>query len=565
MPETGGDSEEPVEFKGLTNKKPVSGSLRFRLVSVEDSSKLASVGRGLEKAEYFVVNAKPEDVLGEIGGKVAVIMSIVEVMSRVVERLSVGGKRILREEDMDADVIEENLKEGRFTCLTREQILAALRRDRNKTVLGMTGGGDCAGIADFLASFYKNLREFAMLGVQYAGKGLMVDPAEFDSKLIIVERLLAEDFEGQASTPFGSAREDALKKNPGNTLENIDGRRAFYGTGGNDHMGLLERIARQFPEMCVVGTFKSIDGDGWIDGKPAQMLGFDSAVRDYRRAVYSIAASAVSHEQVTVVEVFGRNCGKLAFEAARRNPKNFKKLDVEDQRKISDFGDNVIILVPEKPISLAAVSSEVMRRKRQQGSCVVVVAEGFMPPELGAELQRLGNQKELRNKWQKGILKVENIARLIQTDGEDDPRNDLKIILQDVELAAQFAKTLWNGKLDGFGNGVKLSGIRKFIIAAIEKLGGASKVNECVENYEARGTSPSEYDQTMGRKIGKIMARLVRKGSTGGEAVVYLEGMDAMEQDPLVIKLQGVSDENNLANEELYSEDVLRKGGVFWE
>lgn len=548
-----------------TFESSVSGNLRFSLVSAQDASRVASVGRGLKLIEHFVVPAKPEDVLGEVNGEVRITMNIVEVINGLVERLSAGGRRVLFEEDFDDELVREALEAGDYTCLTREQILDALARARNKTVLAITGGGDCAGIADFLASFSKYLREYVMLGVKHAGKGLIVDPDEFDDHLVVVDRLLAEDLGGQASTPFGSAREDALRKNPANTLANIRGRRAFVGTGGNDHLGLLERIAREFPEMCVTGTFKSIDGDGWVDGRPAQMLGFDSAVRDYRQAVYSIAASAAAHEQITVVETFGRNCGRLPFEAARRDPKNFKKLGAEEQRKIIDFGDTVMILVPEKPVSLAAVAREAMRRKKEEGSCVVVVAEGFMPPELRSEMQRLSKNEVLRKRWQSGILKVDQIPGLIEIEGKDDPRNDLRFILQDPELAAQFAKTLWNGKLDSFGNGVKLSGIRKFIMAAIEKLGGASKVNEGLQNYQGRGATPSEYDRCMGRKIGKKMARLVRDGVTGGKAVVYLEGMNALEEDPVVVDLVGVSDKNNLANEDLYPNEVLRRGGVFWE
>jgi hypothetical protein len=71
----------------------------------------------------------------------------------------------------------------------------------------------------------------------------------------LVDPLLAEDFSGQSSTPYGSSREDPLKKNKEITQKNLSGFKFFYGTGGNDHLGLLERFSKLLPELVVVGTF----------------------------------------------------------------------------------------------------------------------------------------------------------------------------------------------------------------------------------------------------------------------------------------------------------------------
>ena len=124
------------------------------------------------------------------------------------------------------------------------------------------------------------------------------------------------------------------------------------------------------------------------------------------------------------------------------------------------------------------------------------------------------------------------------------------------KLAAEFADILWESKRDAYGNGVKLSGIRHFIMQAIKEFTEIEKVNEVLQNYEARGASPSEYDMEMGRKIGIKMAEVVNSG------VVYFEGMNAFTQEPVVVPLDNVTDENNLNHPDLYNDKVLRNGGV---
>ncbi|MFH0863002.1 MAG: 6-phosphofructokinase [Candidatus Altiarchaeota archaeon] len=516
---------------------------------------------------------------------------------KVLERLSTSGKRVLRTKGLyefkvqpegdketagkrrltDKDMVE-GVSSGRLIVMSHEEILGAL--DRSKTGIGITGGGDCAGIADFLASLQHNLNpELTMLGVRNAGKGLKTKPEGFDEKLIIVDGLAADDFEGQSSTPYGSAREDPFPKkfdtDPGkrakqeeeqaNATENIRPFMFFYGTGGNDHLALLERIARRFPDKIVVGTFKSIDGDGWIAGRPAQMLGFNTAVRDYQRAVWAAAQNADTHNQWHVVETFGRGAGKLAYEAARRYPANFDELPAEERRKVTEYRRGIMILVPEKPTTFRSLAAEARAINSREGHIVVVAAEGFMPPELKYEMNRLVKDQGLKRKWLSRELKVEDIPGLVEVVDENDPRADLKKMLEDRELAAQFGKTIWESKLDPHDNVEKLAGIGRFIMQALEKLAGASKVNQLLENYEARGATPTEYDMIMGRKIGETMAKLVNDGVKGGKAVVYFEGMNPILEDPVVVDLVGVSDKNNLNNRELYPEEILQENGVFWK
>jgi 6-phosphofructokinase 1 len=310
---------------------------------------------------------------------------------------------------------------------------------------------------------------------------------------------------------LGSARVNALKENPENTKANISPYKFVYGTGGDDHLGLLSEIAKTFPQKTVVGTFKSIDGDGCINGKPAQMLGFKTAMKKYQEDFWAIVQNAYTHNQTHVVEFFGRKSGKLPFESTRKFPNNFENLQREEKRKIEEFRDGIIILVPEKPTSLKKIAEEVKKIKDREGFCVVAVAEGFVPTDLEENAQTSEKQN-----------------------------------------------------IDSFGNIANLSGIRHVIISAIQKFAGIKKVNELLENYTARGATPTKYDNVMGEKIGKQMAKLINEGTTGGHAVVYFEGADAEKEEPQIVPLTNVSNENTLKNTGLYNDKMLRENGVFW-
>lgn len=417
-----------------------------------------------------------------------------EILEReVVECLSSTRMSVLNQMGWNRDSVLRGLGDGSLSRFSQNDLLKLL--DRKNACLGITGGGDCAGISDCLASFAQSLRkDKVMLGVQNASEGLAMPPELFDDNLILVDSLVRADMFGRGSTPFGSSRKNAFDHESQHVSDNVRDFGAVYGTGGNGGLAMLERIAKAFPEKCVVGTFKSIDGDGLIDGRPTQMLGFNTAVRANRHAVYDIAQSAFAHGTVDVVEVFGRNYGRLAFESARHDT-----LAVDDEgrdlkRKIEELGQIMLILIPEKPASMRDVAEEVLARKKKFRSCVIVVAEGFVPTDYA--------------------------------NGTHGKVSDL-------------------------------------IADGLKEFAGLNKVNVTTQTRQARGTRPSYYDRTMGLKIGNKMADLVNEGVVGGKAVVYFEGVDAMQNDPEVVDLHGVSQGSTLLS--LHSDDELRKGGVFWK
>lgn len=457
--------------------------------------------RGLGVSPYFVVDM----VTAAVSQQAGAIIDVANICSAVVERVSATGGRILRADGFTEDRIQEGLEDGSLRYFTQRELLLML--NSGKAGLSVTGGGDAAGIADCLAALAGNLQGGKMIvGVKNAASGLIVPEASFGEGLILVDNLLVEDLKGQASTPFGSARVHAINGGRENTLKNV-GRFGFLcGTGGNGQLGLFIEVAKAFPDKIVVSTPKTIDGDVCVNNEPVQALGFDTAIRDYQRSVWDIAQSVYSHREVTVVEVFGRNSGRLAFESSRRNPGNFDKLagnpaKKDLARKIQEFGDTVMILVPERPTSRKSIAQEVARRKQKFGSCVVVVAEGFIPADF-------------TDRFKDGAM-IRNVGRLV------------------------------------------MDAIRDF--AGIEKVKGAS------QSYEARGATPSRYDQVMGAKCGRMMADLINNGVSGGKVVVYPEGVDALTRDPVVMDLREVSDKNTLRNKVLYPDEILEDGGVFWE
>lgn len=440
---------------------------------------------GSNRQPYFVLHAN--------GGLEGADLS--EILDReVIERLSATRMSVLRQLGWDEDAVAGGLQNGNLIRVEQRDLLKLL--DKSKACLGITGGGDSAGISDCLAAIAQNLRrDKVMIGVQNASKGLILPTDIFQDNLILVDRLVRADMFGRGSTPFGSARLNPFDKDAEQVLRNVSEFGTVYGTGGNGGLAMLERIAKAFPEKCVVGTFKSIDGDGLIDGRPAQMLGFNTAVRANRHAVFDIAQSAFAHGTVDVVEVFGRNYGRLAFESARHDTLAVADEGRDLKRKIEELGQIMLILIPEKPASMKDIAEEVVLRKKDFDSCVIVVAEGFMPT--------------------------------------DYPNND-----PDVKISDHIAH-----------------GLRKFA--------GFNKVNVTTQTRQPRGTRPAYYDRAMGLKIGNKMAELVNEGVVGGKAVVYFEGADAMQEDPEVVDLRGVSHGSTLLS--LHPDDELRRGGVFWK
>jgi 6-phosphofructokinase 1 len=130
-------------------------------------------------------------------------------------------------------------------------------------------------------------------------------------------------------------------------------------------------------KMTVVGIPKTIDNDiGIID----RSFGFDTAVEQATKAIDSarIEAECIPNG-VGIVKLMGRSAGFIAAHATLAD----RNVD--------------ICLIPEIPIDMNDVLSQVDNSLRTMGHCVIVVAEGagesLMSEKLDARTDESGNKK----------------------------------------------------------------------------------------------------------------------------------------------------------------------------
>jgi len=120
------------------------------------------------------------------------------------------------------------------------------------------------------------------------------------------------------------------------------------------------RISREFFQKgCpVIGVPKTIDND--VGGTDIS-FGFDTAVSTATEAIDRLHTTAEAHHRVMVVELMGRDAGFIALHAG-----------------IAGGAD--VILIPEIPFSLDAVSEKIKARARSgRKFSILAVAEGAFP------------------------------------------------------------------------------------------------------------------------------------------------------------------------------------------
>src|SRR5919202_5431260 len=114
---------------------------------------------------------------------------------------------------------------------------------------------------------------------------------------------------------------------------------ALVAIGGEDTLGVAARLHDDFGAP-VVGVPKTIDND--LSGTD-YTFGFDTAVAICTEAIDRVHTTAESHNRVMVVEVMGRHAGWIAVHSG-----------------IAGGAD--VILIPERPVDLDQVVSEIRRR-----------------------------------------------------------------------------------------------------------------------------------------------------------------------------------------------------------
>jgi phosphofructokinase-like protein len=233
----------------------------------------------------------------------------------------------------------------------------------------LTGGGDCPGLNAVIRAVARRAwsRGHEVVGVREGWRGMVEG---------IFQPLGPEQISGilpRGGTIIGTSRTNPYKLDGGvdkvrASFEQLD---ALVAIGGEDTLGVASRLYSEF-QLPVVGVPKTIDND--LSGTD-YTFGFDTAVYVCTEAIDRLHTTAESHNRVMVVEVMGRHAGWIAVMSG-----------------IAGGAD--VILIPERPVDVEEVCSEIRRRHgRGKNFSIVVVSEGCELPgtEDKGELDAFGH------------------------------------------------------------------------------------------------------------------------------------------------------------------------------
>ena len=219
----------------------------------------------------------------------------------------------------------------------------------------LTGGGDCPGLNAVIRAvvrkgFQNNVK---VVGIRNGWKGLK-EPDTVDLDLGSVSGILPK-----GGTILGTSRTNPYKK-PEDVKKVVDNYRklgldALIAIGGEDTLGVANKLNREDKGVKVVGCPKTIDNDL---NATDYTFGFDTAVNIATEAIDRLHTTAESHHRIMVIEVMGRHAGWIALHSG-----------------LASGAD--VILIPEFKIDLDEVCDILKKRKeRGKGFSIVVVAEG---------------------------------------------------------------------------------------------------------------------------------------------------------------------------------------------
>jgi hypothetical protein len=174
-------------------------------------------------------------------------------------------------------------------------------------------------------------------------------------------------------------------------LENIIGYKAIVLTGGDDHGQIAKKLSARakakalelrkqgntaeaeiYEKLLIIWAPKTVDND--ILGQP---VGFDTAYKHMREENWRMALIAKKFKKVVVNEIMGRDAGWLTYESGRINPPDYDELEPWLKNAINETKGGVMVLVPEKPVSLQQILEQGVRMIEENGFLNIRVAEGF--------------------------------------------------------------------------------------------------------------------------------------------------------------------------------------------
>lgn len=227
----------------------------------------------------------------------------------------------------------------------------------------LTGGGDCPGLNPAIRGFVMKALDygFAVHGIREGWKGLVKDIV--DEKPLTVADV--EDLIYQGGTALRSSRTNPFK-DP-NQLQAVKetiqkhGIEAIVALGGEDTLGVASKLYKE--GIATVGVPKTMDNDL---SKTDYTFGFDSAVQVNVDALDRLRDTARSHSRVIVLEVMGRHAGWVALYTGVAGGADY-------------------ILLPEVPLNVEALCTQIKKAYARKGYALVVASEGVELPQEASE------------------------------------------------------------------------------------------------------------------------------------------------------------------------------------
>ena len=219
----------------------------------------------------------------------------------------------------------------------------------------LTGGGDCPGLNAAIRGVVKKAagNKVDIIGIKNGWKGL-VENDTVDLGLESVSGILPK-----GGTILGTSRTNPYKK-PDDVVKVIENYKklkldALIAIGGEDTLGVANKLMKEGKGINIVGVPKTIDND--LNATDVT-FGFDTAVNIATEAIDRLHTTAESHHRIMVVEVMGRHAGWIAVHSG-----------------MAAGAD--VILIPELKMDLDEICAALKRRHaRGKGFSIAVVAEG---------------------------------------------------------------------------------------------------------------------------------------------------------------------------------------------
>ena len=276
----------------------------------------------------------------------------------------------------------------------------------------LTAGGDCPGLNAVIRGVSKAAMHYGwkVMGVRDGFRGLV------ENRMDQIEGIDVSGILTRGGTFLGSSRDKPHKMRMGDkVMDMTDVAVANYKKqrldcliclGGNGTQKNAHRL--QKAGMNVITLPKTIDND--VAGTDIT-FGFDSAMAIATEAIDRLHSTATSHHRIIVCEIMGHDAGWLALGAG-----------------IAGGAD--VILIPEIPYNLEAVTESLLNRRRTgKRFSIMAVAEGVKsikeiangkPGKKTPKRKRTAEEEELhRRAKEQGVHLVEEpvankIARELQ-------------------------------------------------------------------------------------------------------------------------------------------------------